>query len=77
MDLRTNRVRYRVNGDEMNPATATEALPWYRHRILWLVIAIPTLTVAGCLLTIYLAISTPHQLVSDPQTEAPAAAAER
>ena len=49
----------------MNTATATEALPWYRHRILWLVIAIPALTVAGCMLTIYLAISTADQLVSD------------
>ena len=31
--------------------------PWYRHRMVWLVIAIPGLTVAGCMLTIYLAIS--------------------
>lgn len=43
---------------------------WYRNRILWLVIAIPALTVAGCLLTIYLALSRPHQLVTDPATAA-------
>ena len=35
------------------------------NRVLWLVIAIPALTVAGCLLTIYLALSSPDELVSD------------
>ncbi len=44
--------------------------PWYRHRIVWLVIAIPGLTVAGCLLTIYLAISNPETLVKDPVLDA-------
>jgi len=39
---------------------------WYRNRWVWLIIAIPGLTVAGCLLTIYLAISNPDQLVEDP-----------
>lgn len=49
----------------MNNATTTEA-PWYRHRMLWLVIAIPGLTVVGCMLTIYLAISRPETIVKDP-----------
>lgn len=49
----------------MTTATSIEA-PWYRHRMLWLVIAIPGLTVAGCMLTIYLAISHPDTLVKDP-----------
>lgn len=40
--------------------------PWFRHRLVWLVIAIPALTVAGCALTIFLALSNPDQLVSDP-----------
>ena len=43
---------------------------WYRNRMVWLVIAIPGLTVAGCLLTIYLAISNPETLVKDPVLDA-------
>lgn len=39
--------------------------PWYRNRMVWLVIGIPLATVAGCMLTIYLAISHPVELVSD------------
>ena len=35
------------------------------NRELWLVIAIPTLTVAGCLLTIFIALSNPDDVVSD------------
>ena len=34
-------------------------------RLLWLVIGIPTMTVLGCLLTIFLAVSSPDELVSD------------
>ncbi len=47
--------------------------PWYRHRLVWLLIAIPGLTVAGCLLTIYLAISNPETLVQDPVLDGSAA----
>ena len=43
---------------------------WYRNRMVWLVIAIPSLTVAGCLLTIWLAISNPDTLVKDPALDA-------
>lgn len=39
--------------------------PWYRNPWVWLVIAIPSLTVVGCMLTIYLAISRPHIIVAD------------
>ena len=39
--------------------------PWYRNPWVWLVIAIPSLTVAGCALTIYLALTHPITLVSD------------
>lgn len=39
---------------------------WYTNQWVWLVIAIPGLTVLGCLLTIYLAISRPDVLVKDP-----------
>lgn len=35
------------------------------NRMLWLVIGIPALTVAGCLLTIFIAVSNPDELVSD------------
>lgn len=40
------------------------AEPWYRNPWVWLVIAIPGLTVAGCMLTMYLALTHPHILVS-------------
>lgn len=43
-----------------------KAEPWYRNPWVWLVIAIPSLTVAGCALTIYLALTHPISLVSDP-----------
>jgi hypothetical protein len=39
--------------------------PWQRNPWVWLIIAIPSLTVAGCLVTIYLALSRPDYLVSD------------
>jgi hypothetical protein len=38
--------------------------------MVWLVIAIPSLTVIGCMLTIYLAISHPDLLVKDPVLDA-------
>lgn len=38
---------------------------WYRNPWVWLLIAIPALTVAGCMVTIYLAITNPHILVGD------------
>ncbi len=59
----------------MNTTTSTDNVPWFRYRIVWLVIAIPALTVAGCLLTIYLAITSPHQIVGDPELESDAPAA--
>ena len=43
--------------------------PWYRNPWVWLLIAIPALTVAGCMLTIYLAITNPHILVGDANAE--------
>ncbi len=42
------------------------AEPWYRNAWVWLVIAIPGMTIAGCLFTIYLAVANPDQRVSDP-----------
>ena len=39
--------------------------PWYRNRMVWLVVGIPLLTVVGCMLTIYLAITSPDELVSE------------
>lgn len=51
----------------MNGVTETHpsAERWYRNPWVWLLIAIPALTVAGCMLTIYLALTNPHILVSD------------
>jgi hypothetical protein len=45
--------------------TPDKAEQWYRNPWVWLVIAIPSLTVAGCALTIYLALTHPFSLVSD------------
>lgn len=39
--------------------------PWHRNPWVWLVIAIPALTVAGCALTVYLALSNPDYLVRE------------
>jgi hypothetical protein len=39
--------------------------PWQRNPWVWLIIAIPALTVAGCLVTVYLALSRPDYLVDD------------
>jgi hypothetical protein len=48
------------------PARARPAdEPWYRNGWVWLVIAIPAATVLGCLLTVYLALSHPDELVHD------------
>ena len=49
----------------MNEAQREELreTPWFRHRIVWLVIGIPACTVAGCLLTIYLALTHPDERV--------------
>jgi hypothetical protein len=44
--------------------------PWYRNGWVWLVIGIPAATVAGCLVTIWLAVTNPDERVREP---APAA----
>ncbi|HCO43934.1 MAG TPA: hypothetical protein DIT63_07455 [Gammaproteobacteria bacterium] len=42
---------------------------WFTNAWVWLIIAIPGLTVAGCMLTSWLAISNPDTLVKDPALE--------
>jgi hypothetical protein len=49
----------------MPTSTTTDRSPWFRNRMVWLVMAIPALTVAGCMLTIFLAISNPDEIISD------------
>ena len=39
--------------------------PWQRNPWVWLIIAIPALTVAGCLVTVYLALTRPDYLMDD------------
>lgn len=53
----------------MKTAANEQTEPWQRNPWVWLVIAIPALTVAGCMLTIYLALANPDYLVRDPATE--------
>lgn len=43
--------------------------PWFRNPWVWLIIAIPALTVVAGLLTLYLAITNPHIMVSDTATD--------
>lgn len=54
-----------------HPATIDTEEPWYRNPWVWLIIAIPSLTIAGCMLTIYLAITHPHILVGAGPANAP------
>ena len=50
--------------------TQDNKLAWYKVKMVWLVLAIPAATVAGCLLTIYLAVTHPDSLVNKvPTTE--------
>lgn len=49
----------------MQSDTSMKDEPWYKNQWVWLVIAIPSLTVIGCMITIYLALSNPDYLVSD------------
>lgn len=48
-------------------SAANEA--WYLNPWVWLLIAIPSLTIVGCMLTIYLALTNPHILVDDAATD--------
>lgn len=49
--------------------TNNSAELWYRNPWVWLLIAIPSLTIAGCMLTIFLALTNPHILVgNEPAT---------
>lgn len=41
---------------------------WYRNPWVWLIIAIPGLTIVGCVVTIYLAVTNPDVLVSAVST---------
>jgi hypothetical protein len=54
---------------DMHQDKAATEEPWFRNPWVWLVIAIPALTVVGGLLTIYLAITNPHIMVSDSATD--------
>lgn len=45
--------------------------PWYRNGWVWLIIAIPAATVVGCMLTIYVALANPDEIVKDPASEQP------
>ena len=49
----------------MHQPPGEEFEPWHRNPWVWLLIAIPSLTVAGCMLTIYLALANPDYLVRD------------
>ncbi|MEM7611529.1 MAG: hypothetical protein AAF270_07620 [Pseudomonadota bacterium] len=43
----------------MNRQQPDTVVPWYQVKMVWLVLAIPTATVVGCMFTIFLAITNP------------------
>jgi len=43
----------------------TASKPWYKQFYPWMIIAIPFLTVVGCIITITLAVTSPNALVKD------------
>ena len=45
--------------------TLEPALPWYRHKLVWLIVAIPAASVFAGMYLIYLATNTDHSLVVD------------
>ena len=45
---------------------ASKSQAWYRNGWVWLVIGIPAATVAGCALTIWLALAHPDERVYEP-----------
>ena len=49
----------------------THELPWYRHPMVWLVIAIPALTVPAGLVTVALAVRGADEVVTDDYRVAP------
>ncbi len=53
----------------MNSEPSTQALavaePWYRHKLVWMIIAIPAASVVAGMYLIYLATNTDHSLVVD------------
>ncbi len=51
--------------------------PWQRNPWVWLVIAIPGLTVVGCFFTMYLALANPDYLVDEYVTGSATVAAEQ
>lgn len=42
--------------------------PWYREPWVWVLIALPAITIIGCAITIWLAISRPDYRVVDEQS---------
>jgi uncharacterized protein len=52
----------------MHEHASTTREAWYRNGWVWLVIGIPAATVAGCFLTIWLALTHPDERVREPAT---------
>ena len=59
----------RLRTIEMPVTKSSEEEAWYKNQWVWLIIAIPSLTVIGCMFTIYLALSHPDHLVRDTPKE--------
>ena len=47
----------------------TDSPRWYQVKIVWLVFGIPAMTVAGCMLTIYLALTNPDPVLDRSPTQ--------
>jgi len=66
----------RLRTIRMSTTKTAEEEPWYKNQWVWLIIAIPSLTIVGCLFTIYLALSHPDHLVRDTPNEGETPAAQ-
>ncbi len=49
----------------MNKTVDNSSEPWWKHGFVWMVIAGPAIVVVAGLVTLYLAMSRPNEIVSD------------
>ena len=54
----------------MPPSETTSSGPWWKYGHVWLVASGPAIVVIACLVTIWIAISTPDPVYTDSRTSA-------
>lgn len=58
-----------MNLDTASVVKHPDLRPWFREPWVWLLIALPSIAVIGCAITIWLALSRPDHLVLDKQQQ--------